>query len=251
MFGFSFINCKNFRGFNPEIAVTPFKAVEISGGILANEQTMNSPLFTQAERIHLRRLVESPVTRTITEHSEKIKQSFINHFSNIIQISRSDITSTTFDFGIEQSLSNPQLRAQLIHFIKRLAPAIIPAPFTILLPVRVPFHAGENSTGQANFLRDLVVSNIAFSLDIHPHELAGHQFDPASFLRLLRFDIGLIRFIYEPATGNRLVEKVLSPWLDYLVQIDYRGDIIFCPASGDHEIFEHEYANLAQLCAKL
>ena len=212
---------------------------------------MQFPQIKVASTLHIRRLVESSVSRTITEHSEQLAKSFIVHFNDIIGIKRSDIASATIDFGIERSFNNPQLRARLIQFIKRLAPAIIPAPFPVLFPLRIPFHAEEHGVDYAKFLRDLVISNIAYSLDIHPHELAGQTFDPASFLRPLRFDIGLIRFIYEPAIGNRLVEKGLTPWLEYLTKIEYRGDIMFCPASGDHEIFEHEYTNLLKLCVKL
>lgn len=251
MFGFSFINCKNLSGFTPGISNATFQVLEIPGNMINDMGKMQFPQIKVASTLHIRRLVESSVSRTITEHSEQLAKSFIAHFNDALQIKRPDIASATLDFGIERSFNNVPLKANLIQFIKRLAPAIIPAPFPVLLPVRIPFHAEEQGTDYANFLRNLVISNCAFSLDIHPHELAGQTFDPASFLRPLRFDIGLVRFIYEPAIGNRLVEKVLAPWLEYLTEIEYRGDIIFCPASGDHEIFEHEYANLAKLCAKL
>jgi hypothetical protein len=251
MFGFSFINCNNIKGFKPERDREIFKVVEISGNIINDTAKMNFPQISQASRLHIRRLVENSVSRTITEHSEQLAKSFIVHYGDIIKFNRSDIASTTLDFGIERSFNNPQLRTNLIKFIKRLAPAIIPVPFPLFLPVRIPFHTDEQGSDYAFFLRDLVVNNIALSLDIHPHELAGHNFTPESFLRQLRFDIGLIRFIYEPETGNRLVKKVLFPWLEYLEKIDYKGDIIFCPASGDNEIFEHEYNNLTQLCSEL
>ena len=251
MFGFSFINCKNLGSFTPSTDTTTFSAVEIPGNMINSNEKMQFPQIKAASSLHIRRLVESSVSRTITEHSEQLVKSFIAHFNSSIQVKRPNISSTTLDFGIERSFNNEQLRTNLIQFIKRLAPAIITAKFPVLLPVRVPFHAGTKGVDYTHFLRGLVISNCAFSLDIHPHELAGQTFDPASLLRPLRFDLGLIRFIYEPAIGNRLVEKLLIPWLEYLKTIEYRGDIIFCPASGDHEIFEHEYTNLTKLCVKL
>ncbi len=251
MFGFSFINCENLGSFTSGTDTTAFSVVEIPGNIINSREKMQFPQIKAASSLHVRRLVESSVSRTITEHSEQLRKSFIAHFNSSIKIKRADMASATLDFGIERSFNNDQLRTNLIQFIKRLAPAIIPAPFPVFLPVRVPFHAGSRGSDYTRFLRDLVISNCAFSLDIHPHELAGQTFDPALLLRPLRFDLGLVRFIYEPAIGNRLVEKLLAPWLEYLTIIEYRGDIIFCPASGDHEIFEHEYINLTQLCEKL
>ena len=251
MFGFSFINCKELGSFTQGPSNRVFKVIEIPYNMTKDIRAMQFPQIITASTLHIRRLVESSVSRTITEHREPLAKSFITHFNAAMQLTGSGIASATLDFGIERAFTNPQLRANLIQFIKRLAPAIIPAPFPVLLPVRIPFYANEQGRDYAIFLRDLVISNCAFSLDIHPHELAGQTFSPASFLRPLRFDIGLIRFIYEPAIGNRLVEKVLEPWLKYLQEIEYRGDIIFCPASGDHEIFEREYANLTKLSTKL
>jgi hypothetical protein len=251
MFGFSFINCKELESFTQAPNNVVFKVIEIPYNMTKDIRVMQFPQIIAASTLHIRRLVESSVSRTITEHSESLAKSFISHFNDAMQMNSSGIATATLDFGIERAFANPQLRTNLIQFIKRLAPAIIPAPFPVLLPVRVPFYAAEQGTDYAIFLRDLVISNCALSLDIHPHELAGQTFSPASFLRPLRFDIGLIRFIYEPAIGNRLVEKVLAPWLKYLQKIEYRGDIIFCPASGDHEIFEREYTNLTKLSSKL
>ena len=110
-----------------------------------------------------------------------------------------------------------------------------------------------NTTGAQyrQFLNNLVINNIAFSLDIHPHELAGKEFSPENILRMLRFDIGIVRFIYEPEIGNHLVPKALTPWLDYLHHIAYHGDIIFCPAGGDAELFEQEYYNISQLSEQI
>ena len=251
MFGFSFINCKNLGAFKPEIDNAIFKVIEIPMTLINNMEKMQFPQIKIASSLHLRPLVESSVSRTITEHSEQLAKSFIAHFSDTIQVKHPNISSATLDFGIERSFNNTQLHTNLIQFIKRLAPAIIPARFPILFPVRIPFNAEEQGGYYAKFIRDLVISNTAFSLDIHPHELAGQIFAPDSLLRPLRFDIGLVRFIYEPAIGNRLVEKALTPWLEYLTKIEYQGDIIFCPASGDHEIFENEYLNLTKLSVKL
>lgn len=251
MFGLSFINCKNFENFNHELDDGMFNVIELSGQMINDAGKLPSHTLQQISRIHSRHLIESSISKTIIEHNEQLVKSFIAHFSDTIQINRPDVVSATFDFGIERSFANAQFRSKLITFIKRLAPAIIPAPFPILLPVRIPCHTKAQSIDYARLLCNLVVNNIALVLDIHPHELAGHDFSPEALLRPLRFDIGLVRFIYEPAIGNRLVEQVLEPWLNYLAIIEYHGDIIFCPASGDNEIFEHEYRYLTQLCTKL
>ncbi len=247
MFGFSFINCHNYSDLRCD-ACDDLPVLELTPNQLSSPPTaIFIRHFHDKIHLHLRRLAEKSLTQSITEQSSSIQRSFVRHFSQLLELPEWPIHSATFDFGIERAIEAPQHQSALIKFFKQLAPPIIKSPFPILLPVRIPLQLNVSGAEYRQFLNNLVINNIAFSIDIHPHELAGKEFSPEKLLRLLRFDIDLIRFIYEPEVGNHLVPKAVIPWLNYLNEIAYHGDIIFCPAGGDAELFEQEYHNSGKL----
>lgn len=253
IFGISFSNCRNCEQLNiQDFPYETFKAVELSGYFFHNPLAINKFKIEYFDQVHFRDLMPRAVTREITEQAENIINGFRQQFRLIMeQAAQLDASSVCFDFGIERTFPNPVFDKKLTRFMKSLAYSICTGKPSMLLPVRIPFHSNANGEYYLNFLRNLVISNTAFSMDIHPHEMAGKELGLHNIFRWLRFDINLVRFIYEPEAGNRLVFKLLEPWLKFLSDIEYSGPVIFCPISGSHEIFEHEIFYLRDLCIEL
>jgi hypothetical protein len=243
--GFSFINLNSEQPLQLQDNRQP-ECVELSGATASNPARLQALPFSGSTRIHISRLLETSVPRTITEYEDKIIRGFINNFPEVIKFDSFTPASVTFDFGIERGFNSPPLRRAIINLLKRLAPYIIPSRFPVLLPIRLPHYTKVTGSEYRRFLLDLVISNIAYSIDIHPHEMINVK-HPEELLRPIKFDIGLIKFIYEPAVGNHLTVKLLQPWFEYLHHIAYRGDIIFVPAAGNNELFSNEYRNLLKL----
>jgi hypothetical protein len=100
-------------------------------------------------------------------------------------------------------------------------------------------------------LRNIMHPQIHLAVNIHPHELP-RDFSPSELFRWLKFEAELVRFIYEPETGNKLVRAPLLPWMDYFQQINFKGAILFCPRiTDDLELLEAEMFDLLKLSENL
>jgi hypothetical protein len=130
-----------------------------------------------------------------------------------------------------------------------MMPVFHRAGLRLLLPLRIPYPTEGIDAFHLELLREAMSADLGISLDIHPHRL-GREFDPRTLLRWIRFDVRLIRFVYELELGNRLVDIVLAPWFKILPELGFSGSVLFCPIVSQEHMFLEELVFLKELLSR-
>lgn len=209
--------------------------------------------YSNITELYFRELLEPTVTREIFSQSTAIRDGLKSHIRKTIEDTGNIRGSgIMLDFGIERCFSNPELTSKISSFINGLSYSLYHSETKLLLPVRVPLPEElDSAEPYLEFLKKLMLPQVGFSVDIHPHELAGKKFTPRDVMRWLEFDTVLLRFVYEPQTGNRLVHKSLEPWLKACREHCGQLRMVLSPLSRDRENIENELNLLAQLISGL
>jgi hypothetical protein len=228
-----------------------FGGLEISGRALENKLAMDSFRKKPLKYRHLVELMPPSVTRGISDQKSGIVKGFKEQFElSLEKLSFLGIEALVVDFGLETAFSNPEFRASCLALIKSFSHALHKRRMTLLLPVRIPFSDPEYPEFLLSFSKDLMYPGVKFSINIYPHELIK-GFSPEDLLRWFRFDIGVVRMIYEPEMGNRLVEKLVFPWIDYLSENMIFSKMTFCPRISDKDYFLEEMDKLKEMLSKM
>ncbi len=227
-----------------------FSSVELPGDLLENR--MLFPVLKQRgiHSLNISELIDNAVSSSVAGQSEKIRSDFKRQLSERIENIGYPVNSIIMKLGVEEAIINEPFRAKLIKLLKELAMTLHTRHTMLALPVRIPSTEKEFPQFCLNLKTEVMIPQVKFSIDIHPHEL-GREFDPEKLLRWLKFDIGVFRFFYEPEIGNRLVAKAVKPWIDYLRQTAFEGSIIFCPRCPDAEAVIREAESASELIASL
>ncbi|MFA7230995.1 MAG: hypothetical protein WC071_06965 [Victivallaceae bacterium] len=239
----------------PAVFAKAMRVIELSGFFLTEDgqSAKIRKKLKSFERIFFRDALSPAMTREMPQQSGAILAEFKHHFRGLLKLA-SKLNSRGFsaDFDIERAFSNDSYRQQMLSLLKCFYGELHASDLNLLLPVRVPFLPEVTSAEQyLDILKQLMFPNIKLSIDIHPHELAGKPFSPSELLHWLRFDTAVIRFVYEPETGNHLVEKLITPWLDWIKQSSMTCDVIFVPIVTRSESFENELIFLEELISGL
>jgi hypothetical protein len=249
MFGISIINFPSeiaLPAFNPQL----FSGIELSESLIASMPRQLD--IHKFKSIFFAELLPQNVTAEIVQQSPNIINGFKQEMHKLLESAAfHNGRAVTIDFGVESCFTNSERRRRLIKLISLLAADLLSNKITLLLPVRVPFMMNTAAEDYLAFKRELLCPNVQFSLDIHPHEMAGRNIHLYELLHWLQFDLKCVKFIYEPETGNRLTEKLLQNWLEFFKKIRFRGFIFFRPVTMVPDVFEHEITLLEKIIPEL
>ncbi len=249
-YGISFSSCNQIPS-NVVIQLPQlFSAVELPGHLVENRELFNTLRKMNVLSLNISELIDNAVSGSIAGQSERIKSDFKRQFRERIQNIGYPVDSVIMKLGVEEAIINEQFRGKVIKLIKELAMTLHSLNVTLAVPVRIPSTEKEFPQFILNLKTEVMVPQVKFSIDVHPHEL-GRDFDPEKLLRWLKFDIGIFRLFYEPETGNRLVGKAVKPWINFLCKTAFDGTILFCPRCPDAEAVIREAGNLTELIASL
>lgn len=251
-FGFSFAH-------GPELSAVEISQLtairgfcgEIPGRMMDMKKALHLLRKKGFFRFNASEVISTGVTRSIAMQNGNIVGDFKRQLVSMIKESPVTFDCAILDLGLEEAVHDDVICAALFRLLQGMALDMEVIGCKIALPVRIPYW----NDGLAEFclaLRNkLMLPQLCFSIDIYPHELAGHDVDPAQLLRWLKFDIGTVRFFYEPETGNHLVAKAIEPWLKFLCTTAFNGQVTFCPRCKSAELMGHELAAVRELVNEL
>lgn len=231
-----------------------FSLLELPGFLLSPLSKKQLKLsYPHISELYLRDLLDPTVSREIFSQPSSIQDDLKLRLRELIaETNKINTSGFLLDFAIERSFENPGLAAKIRKFINSFSNSLYHSNNKLLLPLRVPFLSSVKSAEQyLEFLKNQMLPQIGFSLDVHPHELAGKEFSPREIMRWLEFDTILLRFVYEPETGNRLVRKSLEPWIEYSRKHCAELKIVFAPVFKHLESIENEINLFEQLISRL
>jgi len=194
-------------------------------------------------------IIPSSIAAGIVEQDGRIIHDFRLRLSDLInRMNSQGIFSFTMDNGIEAIPRDPDHAERLTSFIKTITPILYDKKTFMNMPVRIPETFKGAAEKYLNFKTGLMSPYTRFAVNIYPHDLK-RDYSPEDLLRFFRFDIGTVRIVYEPEIGNRLVEKHVEPWTEYLVKNHFAGPLLFCPRVSDEESLAEEIAFLTEFLA--
>ena len=250
-FGISFLYCPGGAALHT-FRYDLFPGAELPESMMSQETRPAGMDLLNFKKIHFSELMPNGVSRAIVAQGEKIKAGFKDEMQRLIRIAAGlNAETISMDFGIENAVTDDNYRRELIRLLRAIEPDLYRHEIELLLPVRIPLLPGMTTEDYLSIKRELMCPDIHFLVDIHPHELVGKSVNLHELFRWLKFNIKTVRFFYEPETGNRLVEKLLTPWLDCLKKNFFEGCVLLCPASSKIDVFETEIAYLEKLVVEL
>lgn len=250
-FGISFLYCPGGAALHT-FRYDLFPGAELPESMMSQEMRPAGMDLLNFKKIHFSELMPNGVSRAIVAQGEKIKAGFKDEMQRLIRIAAGlNAETISMDFGIENAVTDDNYRRELIRLLRAIEPDLYRHEIELLLPVRIPLLPGMATEDYLSIKRELMCPDIHFLVDIHPHELVGKSVNLHELFRWLKFNIKTVRFFYEPETGNRLVEKLLTPWLDCLKKNFFDGCVLLCPASSKIDVFETEIAYLEKLVVEL
>ena len=231
-----------------------FSILELPGfmlPLLSKKQLKLS--YSHISELFFRDLINPSVSREIINQTPSFQTNFKIALRKLISEADSVKSSgVSFDFAIEQSFENSALATKMKTFINSFSHCLYHSKNKLFFPVRVPLLAPAKSTEQyLEFLKNQMLPQAGFSLDIHPHELTSKDFMPSEIMKWLEFDTVLLRFVYEPGIGNRLVSKSIEPWISYSQHHYNKLKIIFAPVCKNLNAVENEINLFEELISKL
>ena len=229
-----------------------FEGIELPAYYLNNP---NLPALLEKsgmEVTHVVDLVQSSISRSIIEQSDKVKNDIFEYINSIAS-RKYDFSFNSFmlDVGFLATSSKEDTTARL-KFLKQFIYTLYSNNITMTLPFRIPDPASISRQGK--FIQE-IISGMMYKgyracLNLYPHEIKK-KINPESIFQWYDFDLRTVRIIYEPETGNYLTEKLLKYWLKPLLEIDFKGDVIFCPKTNSFSLLENEIKNLAGFIDKM
>ena len=231
-----------------------FSLLELPGFLLSPLSKKQLRLsYPHISELFFRDMIDPSVSREIISQSDSIQNDLKIYLRKLIS-EADDINSSgiLLDFAIERSFDNPDLAEKIRNFINSFGNSLYHSSNKLLLPVRVPLLDSVKSPEQyLDFLKKQMLPQAGFSIDVHPHELAGKDFSPLQIMNWLEFDTVLLRFVYEPETGNRLVRKSIEPWIEYSKKHYDKLKIVFAPVFKHLETIENEINLFEELISGL
>ena len=229
-----------------------FPVAELPGDMMQTSRPTKQLIFECFERLHFRNLFPAPMCRSMALQNRTIIRMFREQLRKIMR--RCDdlnAASISLDFGVGSAVSDPDFRVEMLALINEIAADLNGHSARLLIPARVPEPEPIPQDFFNRLLCDSMNPFLSLACDIHPHELAGKEYSPAELLKPIKFDLKIMRLIYEPETGNRLVRKLVEPWTTYLLENSLPVDLIFCPLAANPEVFENEIFRLADMVSEM
>lgn len=244
------------------IDISLFDLIELPGGYLDARRERNSfdstndifSAFDENKRrfkvISVSDIATANIAGEMSEQSTKIQNDFVEKIrAAIVNLTELNITQCTLNISPENSFANPEKRKNKVKLLKKIGPLLIENGITVSLPVRIPAAIGIDFTQYPAFLRETMCPNIKLALNIHPHEIKDKH-EPLDQLKPFRFLMDSISFVYEPDSGNFLVEKLLKPWFEILEKFQFSKPVFFVPRTASIANLGREIARLSDLVKK-
>lgn len=228
-----------------------FNTIELPGTLL---NSGGETLQELPQDVFLNDLLPTALTREIAMQDQRIQENFLTEFSFLLDRAKNaEASGIIVDFEFESCFSDTVRGAATNSLLKRLSADLLRTECRLLLPIRFPFNPEVKGSSEKylNCLRKLMSPQLGFVLNVYPHELAGQELDLQKLLHWIRFDTDLIRFVYEPETGNRLVPRLLKPWLKLIKDFELDVPLMAAPFFEHSETMEYELLVLRDLFVNL
>ena len=187
----------------------------------------------------VRDLVAPEAARNATELADAPRHELIGNLCSRIKCAGDyGVSLGTLDVGVGNiPAENPEKElARRVQFLRRLMPAAAEAEVTIALPARYPpaYPGARQWENVGNIIHEVMHPECKFAVDVFPAELPP-DFDIPQFLRQCGYQMGVVRFNYEPLLGEGFEPGQDELWARALQRHAFRGGVVFRPRNVESE----------------
>ncbi len=195
-------------------------------------------------RMNIIGLMDKSLVQNISTQSTQLQFKFIDKLDDILSevTKKYKSTSFTMEFNIDN------VEKELL-FIKKIYPLLEKYKIIMNMQLRVPFLDNTDSLKYFNIIKKMMFPYIKYSLDIYIHNTLNKA--TPECLQLLKNKISIVRFIYEPETGNYLTNELLAPWIDFFANLYNPPSIIFTPKSSSQHKLAKEIKSIQKIVKEL
>lgn len=202
-------------------------ALDETGDFLAHAEQAGLRVWSVCD------LVAPEVARNTTELADAPRHELLGNLClRIKRAGAAGIALGSFDVGVGKALAEVSDTGlgRRVQFLRRLMPAAAEAGLTVALPARYPpaYPGSRQWDNVGNVIHEVMHPNCKYAVDIFPSELPV-DFDIPQFLRQCGYQMGVIRFNYEPMVGEGFEPGQDEAWARVLQRHAFRGGVVFRP----------------------
>lgn len=232
-------------------AFHPFDAIEFPAESIFRGDPCYPGAFRRLafQHVHSGGLLDFSLSENIPGSPPKLRKEFAYQADAVLRdLADRGVKTASLDCSLDSLAGNPDAVQSLLDILKLLAHTLVTRGMTLLIPYRIPSDAEAEFV--ADFLRRTMIPQVRLRLDVHPHELP-RDFAPETILRHLKPEIGSVIWVYDADSGNRILKKHLTPWLDVLLPAGMNGPFLFCPNSRRNRMALAEAEAFLELVTEL
>lgn len=188
--------------------------------------------------------IDSNLLSNVIEQKSRLRDEIFDKLHYFIE---NPLTpeNITLDFGLSYKTIEDGSNLLKIKHLHNLYRSIYIENKKICLPLRLP---GDEESSQTilDILKHLILNKFRVCLNIFPHELKNEQLI-STLISKLKYNIGIIRLVYEPATGNYITEKFIRFCFETLKKQNLKYPIIFAPSISNITFLDKEIENICAL----
>ena len=245
MFGLSIPgNIADMKSLITSIPVEDIPFIEVQGELDSNQDILSFISQKQFTIINSYGYIDSNLLTNVIEQKSRLRDEIFNKLHCFITNSQTP-ENITLDFGISYKTADDKYNSLKIKLLHNLYKSIYEWNKTICLPTRIP-GSEESIQVILCLLKHLMLNKFKICLNIFPHELKNEQLI-SSLISGLKYNIGIIRLVYEPTTGNYITENFIKFCFEILKKQGLKHPIIFAPAIDSLSLLDKEISNICTL----
>lgn len=225
-----------------ELNVT--REIEVNARLLVQEEQ----LARRAQRLGIiiscaRNLVSPEVALYFSDLTDNARQELAaGVLSLLVTLRENGVRAAMLGLGLERIQADTAAVeiADRIAFLRRVAPTADEQGINLCLPIRcpseIPHSKGWDYAG--NIIHDVMHAACRIGVNVLPGEL-DENFDVNEFLRKCGFQMGLLRFVYEPRFGEEFTPAQAQQWARMLRWHGFKGSVVFAPRNVQEDDISH------------
>ncbi len=238
----------------PEWAPAPLRGLqhlEIPGCALPFPEAWQNALRAWNVEIGVRSLMPAGFIRQAASERGRIFDEFKERFRERLRLAaHHGIGHASADFDLDHAGRDPEYRGLLTRTIPGFYQPLEECGLLLYLSLRLPAFGGSCEHYHTVW-KCFRHPRLKLAVDLYIHECAGREAELIRFLETWRFDIGILRFHYEPELGNRLVAKHLIDYIRPVIRYGLPVTVFASPVCIQRTALNGELRIVQELASEL
>ena len=229
------IDATNWEIWLDAVANMPaLREVEVPAELLLGEPRLLAAANQYGLQIsYVRNLLPPHISRYLGESPARGREDIAASLRELLlKCEAAGSRMVSLDLGLDRmkEQSFDQDLAERVRLLRGLIPAADKYRMMLCLNVRHPrgYPASKEWEYAANLVHEVMHPACRLAVNVFPAECPA-DFNVDRFVGSCYYHIGVIRFHYDPALGESLVEEEQKQWSEALHRHAFKGAVIFCP----------------------